>query len=151
MFVKPKVFFTEENQLHPTFWSFPHILTSWQRRFRFLFLERLIPPSYSIWGVSTCLLFFTFSATNFVRDRDLIPSQNEWVNKTASADLVPSQLDYAEVEKHLKRNLSQGQGKKNKFSKSKKCKLAGVLLGIRKMNRVSQSLVEAKRKVLHEN
>lgn len=103
--------------------SFPHILTSWQKHTRLLFLQRLIPPAYSIWGVSTYLLVFTFSPTNFVRDRDLIPSQNEWENKTASADLVPSHFNFQE-------KTSQGQGKKNKFSKRKKCKLAGVLQAI---------------------
>lgn len=78
-----------------------------------LFPERCVPPSYSIWDVSTLSLLFTFYPTNFVRDRDLVPSQSERVNETASADLVPSQINFAQVEKHLKRKLESRTRKGN--------------------------------------
>lgn len=127
MFVKLKVFFTEDtNHIHLS--GAFHI--SWLLG-RLLFLERWIPPSYSIQCFSTCPLYFASYSSNFVRDRDIIPSRNEWVNNTASADLVPSQFNFAEVEKRLKRKLSEGHRKRNKFSKSKNaskqdfCKLEG--------------------------
>lgn len=145
MFVKLKVFFTEDtNHIHLS--GAFHI--SWLLG-RLLFLKRLIPPSYSIQCFSICPLYFASYSTNFVRDRDLIPSKNEWVNNTASADLVPSQFNFAEVEKHLKRKLSEGHRKKNKFSKSKKCKQARFLQARGKRKSASPWLKQ--RKVLHEN
>lgn len=60
------------SRLHLPFQPFAHVLISWQRLSRLLFLARCVPPSYSIQDVTTLSLLFTFYPTNFLKDRDLL-------------------------------------------------------------------------------